>query len=144
MNGFQPASVTAAREDDERQGDRVREQPLIEIGRKQDDQCGDVHADDEQRPRVRAESRHRGGKRQAPDDHHEGRSPIDPPDRAVLVLRPAGRETVGGEAPGQPGQPGERHRDDVAQAFAPARASSTRVACETPVEPRAAYGATFR
>ena len=60
----------------------------------------------------------------------------------LVVLGPADREAIGDDAERRPG---EREDDrEQAQAFAPARASSTSVAWVTPVAPRAAHGVVFR
>lgn len=61
----------------------------------------------------------------------------------LVVFRPARREAVGGEAEG----PAEDRKDEaerVDRQAAPARASSTSVACATPVAPRAPNGCALR
>lgn len=70
----------------------------------------------------------------------------------LIVLGPADRETIGGDAEQRTA---DRKNDDEeiegqslpggpAQPFAPASASSTSVAWVTPVAPRDAYGIVFR
>ena len=103
----------------------------------------------------------------APTSAHDGRPPVDrPAGRHLLfvVLGPARREPVGADAERKAG--GTQQSDEglhrvggrlsvagrrgrtagrVGQpALAPASASSTRVACETPVAPRGANGRGLR
>ena len=60
-----------------------------------------------------------------------------------VVLRPARRETVGADAERRPGDCQDDGEELVRQA-APASASSTSVACDTPVAPRAPNGSALR
>ena len=60
----------------------------------------------------------------------------------LVVLGPADRETIGDDAEQRPAD--RKNEDERGQAFAPAIASSTSVACVTPVAPRAAKGVVFR
>jgi hypothetical protein len=59
----------------------------------------------------------------------------------LVVLRPADRETVGGE-PEEPA--GDREDDGQWRQARPASASSTSVAWATPVAPREAYDVALR
>ena len=60
----------------------------------------------------------------------------------LVVLRPADRTTIRDDAEERPAD--RKNEDERGQAFAPAIASSTRVAWVTPVAPRAAKGVVFR
>ena len=60
----------------------------------------------------------------------------------VVVGRPADRKAIGGETEQRAAD--RKNEDERGQAFAPAIASSTSVACVTPVAPRAANGVVFR
>jgi hypothetical protein len=62
----------------------------------------------------------------------------------LVVLRPADREPVGGDAERAARDRQDEDQGAQAQPFAPARASSTSVAWVTPVAPRAAKGVVFR
>jgi len=60
----------------------------------------------------------------------------------VVVVRPADRKAIGGETEQRAAD--RKNDDERVQPFAPASASSTRVAWVTPVAPRAAYGVDLR
>ena len=141
--------VEDQRDRDDREGQLVGEQPLVEICREADDERREPQSKQGEGQRIasRIEPRPEDRERERAERRDRGRPPAERPAGGVLrvvlvVLGPADREPVGGDAEGRPaeGQQG----DEEVQAFAPARASSTSVAWVTPVAPRAAYGWVFR
>ena len=108
-----PAQRVDERDRDDRQGQRVRQQPLVEVGRQADDQRHEPRPEQREGQRVRAEAERQEPEGDGPDDGRDRRPPVHATAGRVLlvVLRPAGREAVRGQPEGQPGpgeQPGQR------------------------------------
>jgi hypothetical protein len=133
-------------ERDDREGQLVGQQALVEVDREPDDETREPQPEQDLDDELGVgEPLGEQPERERPDGGARDRPPADgSAGRLVLevVLGPANRESIGDDAEDRAAD-GE---DDLEQGqpFAPARASSTSVACVTPVAPRAAYGVVFR
>ena len=142
------------RERDERQRDDVGQQLLVEVGGGKHHQRAEVDAQDHPVLRLGPAPARSSASVTRARQHDRERPPVDAPDGAVRVRRPARREPVGAKAetgrrtahgpePG-PGRRSRRRGGAVSAAHAPPSASSTSVAWLTPVAPRAAHGCALR
>ena len=147
------------RDRDDRPGQEVGQQPLVEVDRQADDQRDEPGTEQRERERVRPEPQRQQAERQrprparrrpsaSPTARPAGRSSSSCSGQRV-ASRSAPRPSTNPAAPSTPARSASGSmrwravscRAGVGQpARAPASASSTRVACETPVAPRGANG----
>ena len=88
------------RDRDDRQGQQVGQEPLVEVDRETDDQRDEPGTEQREGQRIRPEAQRQEPEPHGPDQGTDCRPPVDrPPGRHLLLVmfRPAGRETIGRE-----------------------------------------------
>ena len=96
-HGIEPRHEQDRGVHDERQRDEVRQEHLVEVGREQHDERGDVDPEHEDVARV-VPTGDETAERGRAGEHDRGRAPVDRTDRAVGMGRPARGEPVGRDA----------------------------------------------